>query len=421
MTKKNTVKICFFVLMSIGFFYLLVNKAHALGLEVKYPTIAGQTLAENTTLPGYVIYLFNGGMFVGFSAVFISLIIAGAMYLLSPIKADLLANAKDRISGAISGLLILALTYLIIITINPQLSILSLSQPPPTPPPTAEKETPGVYFYRQSDCSDISTQANASNVQDLLTLKNRVGSVKIVQDANAYVSILYDAIGLQGKCLYLTISSPDTETQCFPMSDFKDRLGAPVTPFADSASVHPYDFNSNGDGVYFYREDCFDKISSGGWFNNTNTLVSYCNREEVGGGYYRVDNSKINLATNGGKIYVGSLADLSFVGNGEKCTVPKEKWSCSSYNKNGDCIQKSCPTLAGENISSIIINGNYIVLFVYFGPNDSEEGPWTYCQEFPTANDANKLGPQQIKWQNIRNNGGVIPNYVIIVPIQGSK
>ena len=94
--------------------------------------------------------------------------------------------------------------------------------------------------------------------------------------------------------------------------------------------------------------------------------------------------------------------------------------TCTKYDKNGFCDKSSltCPTLAGENISSVIINGDYVVLFVYKGPQDNGKGPWTSCAIYPYTNDTNKIGPQQIKWENIRNRGSVIPNYMVIIPVQ---
>ena len=104
------------------------------------------------------------------------------------------------------------------------------------------------------------------------------------------------------------------------------------------------------------------------------------------------------------------LEDLDFTG------VPQNQQDCIKYDAQEKCTQWSVPTLAGENISSMIINGDYLVLLVYFGPSDASNGPWTSCEEFPTGNDVNKIGPQQMKWENIRNNNGNIPNYLIIIP-----
>lgn len=372
---KKCSKLCagiyFFCIIAFCF---SANIASAAQLEVQYPAISGQTIGADTTLPEYVLYLFKAGMFVGFFAVFLSLTIAGVIYLLSPAKPDLRASAKDRVGGAISGLLILVSTYLIITTINPQLSILRISQLPSLPPPPPVAAIPGVYFYNQAGCQAGPNDNPISNTlsrPDLGTLKNnRTNSVGIVQGVNSYITILYDRVNFWGRCQYINPNSSCTN----------------VTPFAASASIHTYDFDPNGYGVTFYRRSYFD----------------------ASGGYYFVENSQIN------GIYIHRLDELQFDVDG----VPEEELNCISYDENGLCIDRETPTLEGENISSVEIKGNYIVLFVYFSPNDTETGIWTFCQEFPNADDINKIGPQQIKWENIRNNGGVVPNYVVIIPVQ---
>lgn len=347
-------------------------------LEVEYPIIAGQTLTQTTQLPEYVLYLFNLGMFIGFFAVFISLIWAGVLYFLSPIKADLLGEAKDRVGGAISGLLILSLTYLILTTINPQLKFLNFNKLPEAPPPPEQTKSSGVYFFKESECSNENTQANASSVADLGTdLKNQIKAVGIVQDApnqNFYVPILYDATNFQGMCQYL-----NTNQTC-----------QTVSPLWASASILKYDPNPNGDGVYFYRK-------------------SYFNDQ---GGSYKVGNSEIGGAYP--YAFVKRLEDLKFQG------VPQKEQDCTLYDKNGVCVESSrrLPDLSGENISSIKIKGNYVVLFVYLAPQETSAGPWTYCQAFPTVDDVNKTGPQQIKWENIRNHDSYVPNYVVIIPVK---
>jgi hypothetical protein len=373
--KSVYVVICLVFFLAIGFLNLSINRVSAAGLEIQYPTISGTTIGANTKLPDYVKYLFNLGMFLGFFSVFISLVIAGVMYFLSPIKPDYLSYAKDRISGAISGLLILALTYLIIATINPQLNFLSSNELPPGPQPPEEKKASGVYFYSDSGCSDKNIQPNTLSTPDLGELKNKVSSVNVVQDADtqtSYISILYDKTGLWGKCQYLNPDQKSCQT---------------VDPFSASASIHKYDFNPNGDGVYFYRKS---------FFNDK-------------GGSLKITNSQI------GPMYIKKLDELKFQ------NVPEDEQDCIKYSDNGECAQngKTPQSLGGENISSIKINGDYLVLLTYAGPGQScYDVINTSCQEFPTIDDTNRLGPQQMKWQNIRNSGGVIPNCIIIIPIQ---
>jgi len=409
--RKNYLGFCFLIFFVVGLFCLSINSAFA-KLEVAYPTIANQTLTENTKLPDYIKYIFNISIFIGLIAVFASITVAGVMYFLSPIKAEWLANAKDRVFGALSGLLILILMYLVLVTINPQLSILSQNKLPPNSQPPEEKRASGLYFYKASSCSDENVSVNTSSLPDFGPQKNRIRGVEVVknsEDNTSYISILYENTGLWGKCLYLDPNQTGCQT---------------VEPFAASASIHRYNNKSNSDGVYFYRKTCFNKVEDE--MNGVGDLADYCN--ENSGGYLKVSDSEIRRDS----VYVGDLTQLKFTGSSTSgnCTAPEEERICISYDKNGKCTERDCPILGGENISSIIINGSYIVLFVYNAPeetNEEQQGEgdetlkyWTSCQEFPSQNDPDRLGPKQIKWENIRNDGGVIPNYVVIIPVEGN-
>jgi len=408
----------FFIVTFLFFGFLILSTAKvsavsagSIKLEVAYPTISGQTLDATTTLPNYIKYLFDAGMFLCFFAVFLSLIIAGAMYLLSPLKPDMQTDAKDRISGAISGLLILVLVYLIITTINPQLNILNSTKLPPVPPPPKAKKAPGVYFYKANcDSSAISTTAQPyiASAPDLGKLKNALNFVDIQQDTatkDAFITILYKNPNFWGECQYI-----NGNDRCKPI-DIKKMP-------ASSASIYKYDPDPNGDGVYFFRKSCFNDQSGSG----TSGLIAQCQKDS--GGWYEVKNSDIK------GIYVKKLEDLKFQ------DVPKEEQTCNEYDNNGKCTKREIPALYGENISSMVIKGNYLVLFIYAAKSDDLYGPWTSCQEFPTITDVNRLGPQQIKWENIRNSSvevkdttasgankknsvmPAIPNYVAIIPIK---
>ena len=414
MLKKFTNSNKFFVsvFFGISFFLLPITKIFA-DLEVKYPTITalGQSSGSVSDLPSYVKYLFVAGMSVGLGAVFISLAIAGVMFILSPINAGARAAAKDRATGAISGLLILVLLYLIVTTINPQLNAFTITKITPSTLPSVTVTNPGIYIYKSS-CSGAGVNPSTSSIADLGPLKKSVHAVKVVQDINDgvyFTSILYGNPNFWGECKEIDPDDDGCQT---------------VDPFASSVSIHQYDFDdtstSNGGGVYFYRKSCFND----GSYNDINSLIAHCNAQS--GGYYEI---------NPEGTYKHDLNTLTFT------NVPEDEQNCIEYDKNGDCCTKAdaslnCDkdgrtpqTLGGENISSMIINGDYIVLLVYKAANDGDSGPWTSCQEFPTNEDTNKIGPRQIKWQNIRNTegfttdnaidlGGVIPNYLVIMPIK---
>jgi len=383
--------IVFFVCL-ISFICLPANKILSAELEVPYPSLQkGTFVTAQSDLAQYLKDIFDIGIFIGFFAVFLSLTWAGVLYFLSPAIPSALAMAKDRISGAISGLLILALLYLIITTLNPYLAIFSLNKLEKIPPPEPNTKSPGVSFYKSQNCSGIA-DTNLTSVPDLGNdLTNKINSVGIVQNPDQkiyYFAILYDNDNYWGKCQYI---HPDAH--CTPITP---------SPFAASASIYQYDFNPDGDGVYIYRES----------FNGVSGKEE--NKKE---GFLKISNSQIkNL-----KIAVAPLSGLKFTGNSTNynnlndCTVPEKDLICAKYDENRQCIEKQCPDLSGENISSIKIAGNYLVLLVYFSPSDKQY-IWSYCQAYPSLKDINKDGPQQIKWDAIKNRGQN-PNFIVIIPI----
>ena len=393
------------------FFYLLANKV--LATEITYPTLSGINPSSNPSLPSFVKYLFLFGTFLGFFAVFASLVVAGAMWFLSSVNGGLLAKAKDRVYGSMAGLLILFLLYLIVTTLSPSLGVFNTNSLPsvsPYPSPNSTQPS-GVYFYNSNNCSTTGSsqpQYDNSNVADFGAFKNNISSVETVQDPNTmYATVLYDTVNLEGKC---QIISPTNKIQSCQNE---------TSPFANSAAIFKYNPAPTGDGVYFYRKDCFNTpIQNLNCGAGANTNICQCSTAEClasecnanGGGYYEITNSDIlDSIKNGNAGYMASLDSLKFTGTSNStnctanCTVPKNDQDCTSYDVNGKCTQRCCPSLGGQNISSVVINGDYIVLFIYKDSNDASGGPWTYCQAFPAANDINGIGPLKLNWQTIRN------------------
>ncbi len=371
--KKNI--IIFFAVFIVFFFGFNFTMA----LEVQYPRLStGASVTSNTPLPEYLKYVFDFGIFLGFFTVFLTLVFAGVLYLLSPAVPNAKEIAKDRVSGAITGLLILATLYLIITTINPQLKFFKLDKLDAIPPPPDPEQQAGVYIYDQSNCPPPAPETHTTSVPDLGSLTNRVNAVDIVQHPNQdlyYISILYDSPKFWGKCQYISPNS-----RCLQ-----------VKISAASASIYQYDPSPSGEGVIFYRK-------------------SFYNRE---GGWYKVSNSTIKNAGSD-NFYTAELSKLKFN------DVPKNEQDCVKWDIKGSCIDREPPSLSGENISSVEIRGNYMVLFVYFDKSsDPKEGPWSFCQAFPTNDDINKDGPKQIKWESVRNlDTGMLPNFMIIFSVK---
>jgi len=385
--KFNFKTFCFLIIFCFLFFAFSSKTFAEFELEIEYPqTITGSTLTGSSDLSQYLKYVFDAGLSIGFALVFLTLVISGIFYFIAPASPEAMAIARERFYGAISGLLILLLTYLIITTINPYLSIFKTSQLENVDIQIPESITPGVLFYNSKGCSDKNTIYN-QNVPDLGDLKNKVNSVKILQDPsnNVYfISILYDNINYWGSCQYI---NPNTGCQEVNIS-------------VSSASIYEYDFDPNGDGVYIYRK-------------SHNSVAG--KEENRNGGYLKIENSEIKTSA-GNSLYFKRLGDLTFNGSGGECTVPKDEMECAFWKDSGICERYKCPSLADENISSININGDYLVVLMYRANNDTGLFS-TYCQAFPTENDYNKIGPQQIKWDPIKSSG-YKPTHILIIPIK---
>lgn len=371
----KVISIFFFVgIVSIFF----VNYCIAQELEINYPVLSGgEQITPTSTLPEYVIYMFNFGISLGFLVVFFSLIIAGVLYLLSAGRPEKRKGAKNWVFSSVAGLVLLLLTYLVITTINPQLSFFSvpelLEEVDPIPPLTKT----GVLLFEEKNCPITPDSSPFSEYKKSIPklssdLMNNVRSAKTMHNPSLgvwYIALLYDLGGWKGDCEYV-----DPTVSCYN-----------VDPFASSVSIHRYVNNPTGNGITFYRR-------------------SFFNSE---GGYFHVPDSWIN------GIYPLNLRDTRFQ------NVPEEEKVCVEWNLEGKCTKKEAPTLAGKEITSVKIDGNYFITFVHYDPA-MQDGVYarkfTNCQEFPTVSDKNKEGPKQIKWEPSFTENK-LPNYVIIFPV----
>jgi len=85
------------------------------------------------TIPDYVKYIFNSAIALSGLLAFIVLLWSGIQYFTSAGNPEIIKSAKSRIKSAFIGLLILFFSYLILITINPQLISFQLLRLPQTP------------------------------------------------------------------------------------------------------------------------------------------------------------------------------------------------------------------------------------------------------------------------------------------------
>ncbi len=94
-------------------------------LEVDWPiSPTGDTLTSCTSVTGMIKYAYDWGISLGGMAAFISLVIAGFQYLTSVGDSGKMSEAISRIQSAFFGLILLLSSWLVLNTINPELTTL---------------------------------------------------------------------------------------------------------------------------------------------------------------------------------------------------------------------------------------------------------------------------------------------------------
>ncbi|MFH1509579.1 MAG: hypothetical protein ABID67_00300 [Candidatus Nealsonbacteria bacterium] len=108
-----------FILLLFGFF---VTNSPILAFMEWPNSPIGTSLNVDSKLPVLIQYLYEWGITLGGLAVFISLIISGTQYLSSFGNPTSMKDAMDRIKSAFLGLILLLSSWLILNTINPNLT-----------------------------------------------------------------------------------------------------------------------------------------------------------------------------------------------------------------------------------------------------------------------------------------------------------
>jgi len=125
MTKKIGLVLLLIIFMAFAFNVFGQGRE----LEIKYPEIQGEKPEETTTqVPDYVKYIFNFLIGIGGVIALGALIYAGFQWFTSSGSPERIQNAKEQITAALLGLVILFGSYLILFTINPNLTVFTLKR-----------------------------------------------------------------------------------------------------------------------------------------------------------------------------------------------------------------------------------------------------------------------------------------------------
>jgi len=132
-------KIFFVIIFALLLFGAWQN-CYAVDLLLKYPDVPGaQSPNETSDLPNLINYIYKFALLACGITAFVSILIGAIQYVTSAGNSSKAGEAKDRITSALWGILILLSSVLILGTINPDLISLKLDiGSTPTTPGTTE-------------------------------------------------------------------------------------------------------------------------------------------------------------------------------------------------------------------------------------------------------------------------------------------
>ncbi len=119
-----------FTLIFCLFLFGLWQSCQAIDLLIpKYPDVPGADAPskDNTDLPKIINYIYKFALLACGIVAFVSILIGAVRYIFSAGNTTIAGDAKDQITQALLGVLILLASVLILRTINPDLINLSLS------------------------------------------------------------------------------------------------------------------------------------------------------------------------------------------------------------------------------------------------------------------------------------------------------
>ncbi|MBI2052301.1 MAG: hypothetical protein HYT38_01305 [Candidatus Sungbacteria bacterium] len=140
-SKLWTLEFRYWNLFVIWCLVLVIWPSSAGALEVSFPSVQGVTVTDAMGPAQWVRYIFLMGQALVGLAIIYALVRSGVEWMTARDNAGQVKTAKDRIMGAVLGLIILLGSYIFLYTINPQLVQL---RNPSVPNP----ESSGWNFYK---------------------------------------------------------------------------------------------------------------------------------------------------------------------------------------------------------------------------------------------------------------------------------
>ncbi|MFA6190468.1 MAG: pilin [Candidatus Staskawiczbacteria bacterium] len=239
--QKNKACLILFSTLFLGF----ANLASAL-------EVTNGPCSNSDNLGQCVVNIFDWGIGIAAIIASVSFAIGAVTFMLSGDSGERSSSGKDRMKGAVLGLVLLGASFLIMKTINPILvnpDIDSLDEVELETPP----RTPGIYFYPDASCDKTSLYYSNTSLENIGA---EVNGIEIVNDLGyKYGVVLHKTPGLGegGDCL-----EPILDEGCHSTDNFYGAI--------DIFSINPKPITS-GTGVEFYSEaHGLDKGSRGGHY-----------------------------------------------------------------------------------------------------------------------------------------------------------
>lgn len=153
----------FYTLIALFLLFLLPSICSAVELEQTYPHLsATKAITKTSSIAELITYLSTWAIVITVLVVVISLITAGIQYLTSSGRPETMTDAKSRIYKSFLGLAILAGSYLILVTVNPQLTVLTLEYVP--------VET-GLFLFTEQGYDEFTKDNGFAMFDDLIKQK----------------------------------------------------------------------------------------------------------------------------------------------------------------------------------------------------------------------------------------------------------
>lgn len=421
MIKKHKYLKYLLVFFTVTFlFFLCASFSYALEIKPEsYPRIPfTQPITENSDLPQYISYFFALGIYLAGALAVISLAIGGIQYIFSSVSPDSKNDAKERIIGAILGLVLTLSSFIILQTINPVLITPSLTPlgevagvfytngTEKKPAPFAEGDTdnipPGftsiVYKCAQGAYSPALLvwqfpQKNFGGVSDAFVERVTCEKSIVISGASSF-KMAFETPGVYyflkpgcaGFMSQTNLSNTQEIEEPFKSGMKSVKIINDIQSNIDYGVILHKEINFRGDCEYPFEayqkeSDCFDiasPMSSANififnkdtWKTSGNGVVFYSKpfgyKTGANAGYYFVKpfNKLGETGEEIGEFWEGKPTRLDFSDSYNYVDVPEgERELCENF--------ENCP-------GSIKVQGNYLVV-LYAQQLQSEN---LYCQVF---------------------------------------